>query len=350
MELTAQKISVSFVWRRALLGYKWENAVQCNPWGEPFDTMGEDERGRYEDDISSAPTGPFLLEKHPNMMRVPAAPLEDPLLFAQFADIAPTEESFLDWANKHGRLIEAESREEYAPYFFLSPFTPRNEDALDAVLSCEWYHVVERDGQHYLVVKPDPLSFWKREHRDLSFAVLVWELAVNRDPRLNGIMKWHEDTRRVYAYPFDRARLEDVDFERLGKDENYFPEFVFPPHRIEGYHPERFDVKKAAMRYVLQEINRKFAEYPLATRLQIDEREQPRYILKPGNLLSAMWYQLFLAQMGEIRLKRCAICGRWENMAGHRESWKKHANCANYDRVKRARDKKKGKVAKDDSA
>jgi hypothetical protein len=53
-----------------------------------------------------------------------------------------------------------------------------------------------------------------------------------------------------------------------------------------------------------------------------------------------MWYLFYLACAGEIELRRCAVCGRWEDMEGHRETWSRHANCANYERVKRSRLKK----------
>jgi hypothetical protein len=84
--------------------------------------------------------------------------------------------------------------------------------------------------------------------------------------------------------------------------------------------------------------------YPLNIRFEMDEKEEVHKIIAPTSLLSAMWYQFFLAQTGEIKLRRCAICNRWEDMEGHRETWSKHANCANYDRVKRARLRKRGKV------
>jgi len=344
MRQATQKFEVSFVWIKLNEGYKWENSVQCSHWGEPFDTMNKHERKKFEDEISSATAGPFLVEKQPSLARVPYYPLENPALFAQFSDIAPTEESFIQWADEYGRLIDIESNKEFTHTYILSPFIPRSEENLESVCSCGRYRITERNGQYYLISKPDPLNLWKFEHRDLSFAVMLWELASNNDPRLNGIMEWHEDTRRVYAYTFPKEKLEEIDFERFGKDEKYSPNFISPPRRIENYFPQRYDVKKAALRYVLQEAIRKLSFYPLGFELQIDEKEQINKILKPGSLLSAMWYQLFLAATGEIKLKRCSICGRWENMEGHRESWSKHANCANYDRVKRARKKKQGRA------
>ena len=344
MEKFTQKFEASFSWHRHGHGYKWESSRPCSPWGEPFDSMDGNEREKYQDIVSSAPDGPFLVEKTLSIMRVPYEPMANPLLFAQFSDILPTEGSFLDWADEYGRLIDIENNPEYFYDFILSPCTPKDGREADFELSGDVHRIVERDGMYYRIAKPDPLSFWKREHRDLSFSVMLWEMALNDDPRLSGILEWHEDIGRAYVYPFPRDRLESTDFERLGRDDGYSPDFVLPPRRIENYHPKRFEAKKAASRYVQRETNRKMRLYPLTVRFETDENEETHKIIEPTSLLSAMWYQFFLAQTGEVSLKRCSICGRWENMEGHRTTWSKHANCANYGRVKRAREKKKGKA------
>ena len=92
----------------------------------------------------------------------------------------------------------------------------------------------------------------------------------------------------------------------------------------------------------------KLAEYPLQLTFRSDDDGELRKILEPTNLLAAMWHQLYLAQTGEIQLRRCSLCGKWENMEGHRSTWSKHANCANYGRVKRARNKKRERANKDE--
>lgn len=341
MEKFTQIFEASFSWHKHGFGYKWENSEPCGPWGEPFGSMDGGEREKYRDIVSSAPNGPFLVEKTLSIMRVPYEPMANPLIFAQFSDIPPTEESFLDWANEYGRLIDIENNAEYFYDFILSPYTPRDGREANLELSSGARRIVGRDGLYYRIAKPDPLSFWKREHRDLSFAVMLWEMALNDDPRLNGILEWHEDTGRAYAYPFSRDKLESIDFGKLGKDGDYSPNFVLPPRRIENYHPGRFDAKKAALRYVQGETNKKMRLYPLNIRFETGEKEEVRKVIEPTSLLSAMWYQFFLAQTGEINLKRCSICKKWENMEGHRITWSKHANCANYGRVKKAREKKR---------
>jgi hypothetical protein len=333
---------LSFSWHKHSFGYKWAEAFPCSPWGEVYDEMRGDERDKYRGIIPFALDGPFLVEKTLSFMRTPYEPLTDNRLFALFSDIIPDEESFADWADEYGRLVDAESNAQYSYDFILVPYT--DESGIDVGLSTTARRIVERDGLRYMVTKPDPLSFWKREHRDLSLAVMLWEMALKDDPRLNGIVAWREDpgrAGRAYVYPILRHRLDDVDFQRMGKDGGYSPSFILPPRRIENYRPQRFSAKRAALAYVRQETNKKMRSHPLYIRFDTDDMGGVHKIIEPTSHLSAMWHQFFLAQTGEIRLRRCAACGKWEDMKTHRETWSKHKNCANYDRLKKARMKKR---------
>ncbi|MDR1510825.1 MAG: hypothetical protein LBS53_14465 [Synergistaceae bacterium] len=209
------------------------------------------------------------------------------------------EESLFDWAEEHRR---------YDVVF--SPYVPKDERE------------------------------WRREHLKLSFAVMLWEMILKDDTRLNGIIEWNEGTKRAYVRPFPKNRLSSMDFER-GEGKIYYPHFMFPSRRIENYRLTSFDAKTAASLYIREEICRKMECYPLALRVETDDMGKIREILEPTNLLSEMWYLFFLAFSGKVKLRRCSVCGKWENMEGHRKTWSKHPNCANYQRVKRARQKKR---------
>jgi hypothetical protein len=248
---------------------------------------------------------------------------------------------------KKFRGFTIESNTQYFYDFILSPYIPRDKKELDFALSNGTHRIIEKSGMYYSVEKPDPLSFWYLEHRDLSFAVMLWEMASKNDLRLESILEWHENERQAYIYRFPRDKLDDIDFGRFGKDKKYTPDFILLPHRIENYHPQKLNAKKAVLSYIQQVTSEKIQLYPLVMRFMTNEKEGIQKTLEPTSLLSAMWYQFFLAQAGEIRLKRCSICGKWEDMEGHRESWRKHANCANYDRVRRARLKKKGSLSEE---
>jgi hypothetical protein len=345
MEKIKIDYELSFSWHKHSFGYKWADAVPCSPWGEVYDEMDGGEREKYMGIIPFALDGPFLVEKTLSFMRTSFEPLADNRLFALFSDIIPNEESFLGWADEYGRLVDAESNAQYSYDCILAPYT--DESGIDVGLSTTTRRIVERDGLRYMVTKPDPFSFWKREHRNLSLAVMLWEMALKDDPRLNGIVEWHEDPGRAYVYPVPRHRLDDVDFQRMGKDGSYSPSFVLPPRRIDNYRPQRFSAKRAALAYARQETNKKMMSYPLYIRFNMDEDGDIRRVIEPTSLLSAMWHQFFLALTGEIRLRRCSVCGKWEDMETHRETWSKHKNCANYDRLKKARAKKREMLNRD---
>jgi hypothetical protein len=84
-------------------------------------------------------------------------------------------------------------------------------------------------------------------------------------------------------------------------------------------------------------INRAFEDYPVNLVL---EHNRATLVLRPSSLLSCMWYQLALAFKERIKLRRCTICGQWEDMEGHRKNWTKHKQCANNEAVKRYRKRK----------
>ncbi|MDR1510535.1 MAG: hypothetical protein LBS53_12955 [Synergistaceae bacterium] len=345
MEKIDLTYELSFPWHKHQFGYKWADAAPCSPWGEPYGEMDGGDLEKYKGIIPFALDGPFLVEKSFSIMRFPFEPLADNRLFAWFSDIIPDKESFVRWADEYGRLVDVEGNAQYSYDFILSPYT--DESGLNVGLSTTTRRIVERNGLLYQVTKPDPLSFWKQEHRDLSLAVMLWEMALKDDPRLNGILEWHEDPGRAYVYPVPRHRLTEVDFRRIGKDRSYSPSFVLPPRRIEDYRPQRFNAKRAALTYVRQEINKKMRLYPLYIRFDTDENGGIHRVIEPTSLLSAMWHQFFLAQTGEIRLRRCSVCGKWEDMKTHRESWSKHKNCANYQRLKKSRAKKREMLNRD---
>ena len=101
------------------------------------------------------------------------------------------------------------------------------------------------------------------------------------------------------------------------------------------------DVIKPALLYVQTVISKKLKDYPLHIEIQTDALNGKLFkVLRPTSLLSAMWYQFFLVFTGEERIRRCDICGRWEDMRSRRGSWKRHKTCASHERVKRFRKNK----------
>jgi hypothetical protein len=342
MVAAMQKHELNFVWNRASAGYRWEDYKPCDLWGEPFDEWEEGKKKEFEK-LFWIPDGPYLTETYPQLRNMPYKPLEDPTLFAQFADLNPDRESFCDWAHQYGRLIDVEGNlENYA--FIFPEYLPLNDTDVQFHRKNGGMYIIERDGRYFHRAKADPLSFWVREHQFLSFSAMVWEWTLNADPRLEKILEYDQETRRVYIYTFPKNKLEEIDFDRFKEDTNYNLSPVKPPYRLEGYLPVSFNVREAALRYVQGKINAKLASWPLRILFRTDDNGEFHRVIEPTSFLSAMWYQLYQALAGEIHLRRCSLCGKWENMEGHRKTWTKHANCANYGRVKRARLKKRGKA------
>jgi hypothetical protein len=213
--------------------------------------------------------------------------------------------------------------------------------------------------KYYRRAKADPMNFWFQEHNTLSFAVMLWEMALGNDPRLRNMMDWAHEGKDIYIYKIRRNMLENIDFQRFEEDDSYkvdctYSRIIIPPY-YQGvekpvpwreYFKDNLDAKKVAVTYIQQEIKNKLEEYPLKLSFRKERGGELCKVLEPTSLLSAMWYQFFLAQTGDINLRRCSLCGKWENMEGHRSTWSKHANCANYGRVKRARYKKKADESK----
>ena len=118
---------------------------------------------------------------------MPWEPLANPLLFAQFADLQPDQDTFIAWANGHGRLIDIEAHNEN--YVFIFPRYIPFEDADVAFQKDKDIGITEKGGRYYRCTRIDPLPFWLQEYRDLSFCVMLWELALKKDSRLNGILE-----------------------------------------------------------------------------------------------------------------------------------------------------------------
>jgi len=71
--------------------------------------------------------------------------------------------------------------------------------------------------------------------------------------------------------------------------------------------------------------------YPI---VQSEEGRLAAY-LKPKDLLSAMWLQFYFVLVGEKRIKRCSICGLWEDVTDKTKAWSAHAECAQRERFRK---------------
>jgi hypothetical protein len=290
------------------------------------------------------PEGPYLTELNYSQSFVSWKPFDQLELFAQFADLIPEQDVLLQWANQHGRLIDID--ENFSSVHILS----KNFAIDDMQRPINENPYYKKGNQFYRRVKADPWLFWRNEQRDLSYTAMLWEMLSNKDPRLNGIIMWAHEGQRIYVYKIKKELLDEIDFEKFRTDEGYLiahtitRDLLLDTRSRDDAWMARYcrypDVTNAASVYIQSKINQKLSEYPVQIKFGMDEDGTLRKTLVPTSLLSAMWYQLYLAMTGEIRLRRCSICKQWENMETHRNNWSKHASCANNERVKRSRSKK----------
>lgn len=150
----------------------------------------------------------------------------------------------------------------------------------------------------------EPLDFWKQEILDMSYCVRLWE-------------GYTEERREV----LEELLLKEGLLSKNG-------------------HTDPFE---RAKEYVSAVIWGKLTDYPLKLILDPVNNQTPGYFF-PSNLISAMWYQFYLWVIGKKRYRRCAVCGKWEDITNRRSDWSAHPECALKVRVKRYREKRKKEV------
>jgi hypothetical protein len=327
-----QDFELMFRWTKPQEGFMWEDCEVCKRLiGEPEDAI-------------SVPSGPYLVERDYSQEFYPWSPFDDSALFANFADIPATDDSFCEWASEYGRLTDGEKLLNGASLLVL----PSNST------------IAEHRGKpiHHLGIvvgekrcyaqRGESRAFWHTEHFALAFASMVWEFLANNDiESLKKVVFW-QNTKSARVVKFRRELLGEIDTSTAG--ELHYPmehaksigwETLFDgDNNVRAWAPQRFlypDVLAPARLFVQLEINKKLRDFPLQIALTLDEHGDLRKRMYPTSLLSAMWYQMYLALVGEIKLRRCSICGKWEDMKGHRTTWETHKVCASTKRVQRFR-------------
>jgi hypothetical protein len=311
-------------------GYKWENSRVFK-------------NAIFGTESAEIPSPPYLVEKDRSSERGLLTPFEDAALFAKFADIEASAESFEAWASAYGMLTRGEELssgrlsvvsdsdialgEAGAPYGILVKFP---------------------DGTLGRTQPSESQSFWFRAHRDLAVTVMIWEFATRNDEKnLNKIIRWFLGNTGVMVYLVKKTSLNEFDVSKT-TDWEYVAEHtcgwevLFDGKDTRPWASDLYrypEVVRPALLYVQKTINEKLQEYPVNIILQIDEEGKVRQRLQPTSLLAAMWYQFNLILAGEGKIRRCSICGEWEDMKDHRGNRKVHPKCANKRRVEEFRKK-----------
>ncbi|MBT9174317.1 MAG: hypothetical protein DDT21_02731 [Syntrophomonadaceae bacterium] len=321
-----------FVWPRADRGYYWDE--QARPGGL-FGEMIEN---------PPRPEPPYLLETPETTGFYTTRVMEqEPALFLKFADIQPTREGILEFANAYGPLTHGETE----------VLTPRYSYPEGREEEKPWKHGVfglcdQKDGRIYGTVFADSLKFWQNEIRDMRWTVQVWEWFEKRDAvALERVIHWSKDGQGVSYVLADWEGLSDATVKGDIMDQIKAARIPFStgPLASKDYHGEvlaRFrpgDVLLPAQYLVQSRINEKLQKLVIRPRLLMNDHNQLEPYLCPKNLLAAMWFQFFRTATGEKRFRRCSICGLWADVTGKTQRWSRHADCANRERVRRSRAK-----------
>jgi hypothetical protein len=276
-------------------GFTWEDCPAHNPFPES-DTP--------------PPRDPYLVEKSYQQRVIQWEPFRgrDRALFARFEEIEikneGDKERFTEWADKNGRFVSAEN------YLYGSLWVyPKDAVVDDSFIESHLEAALQEiDGQIRLAEESESLKFWLREHQDLRFVTSIWEYANNNDAeRLGDIIQWYIDQNRVTVreeYIVDGKPVEQetllLNYKIERQLETLFDgKTVYPwAHNMFRY-PEIIGPAKL---YVQKMVNEKLIDYPMRISLAYDEMGNLKKRLQPTSLLSAMWYQLYLALTGEIKL------------------------------------------------
>ena len=312
---------IDFIWRRERDGYVWaNNNGDITTSAELFNKR----------EVKEFPNPPYLAAKDPESEIETYRPLDNSALFANFADIEGTPDNFIIWSGKYGILTNGEK--------------VSNSELL--VLNVELADEPERLS----CCSTESLEFWIKEHNDLSFVLMVWEFVINKDiERLKRIIQWRGND-QVVIYHVGKGYIDEVDrsdrFSDWGAEvyDQLEESVIFDKYNTRPWLSKLCkypDVIKPAAFYVQSIISNKLKDYPLYVDIKADTLDGKMLKeLRPSSLLSAMWYQFSLVFTGEEKIRRCAICNMWEDMRGHRGSWKRHKTCASHERVKSFRKNK----------
>lgn len=243
--------------------------------------------------------GPFLISSPKTKSWKVYYPLEDNQeLFGTFADTPKTEEGVTSFANEYGNLHTS---------YMLSPAAKKFTNFITGV----------------------PLSEWFSEIAAMKY-VLELERAIDKRQGLSDFLEWKDPDTLVT--PKDKYPL----ITRHGA-----------PEVFDLFH---FDDLLLPARYLLQRTaNEKLGdlEHRIDPHLVMnaDNGNLEPYLL-PESLIAALWFQFYEMVSGNIKLERCEICGKWENVVGKRADWRRHYSCAAKERARKSYYENKRKKAK----
>jgi hypothetical protein len=276
---------VFFVWNVLAGGYRWTDA----------ETVEGEKPGRYLVQSWNIPEGS---KRYQPLQLYPA-------LFRSFADITPTEEDILSFANEYGRL------------------TPLGEMLI--VRS-------ERSSKEGTVEVGEPLSLWVSEIAAMNQALTLWDMAQNRDMTgLSGFIHWSEDG--VY-YDSGPGTEEHSSLGRTTRTIAHLNE----GHQLGGILLHG-DLVTPAL-FQVQHVVNQHLEGRLSPRvLWGKDYTHLNLYFMPNSLIGALWLQFAQAIDGNKTYRRCDECRGWFELSPEVARTTKRF-CSNACRVKAYRERK----------
>ena len=355
-------------------GYYWDDTVSVEYSYIEF--AGRPEREHHR-------RGPFLLENPGDGEERWENTLEDfSCLFRTFAELPPTRQCILDFANSHGMLsrttADLKMDENTNPKFRCYSYT-------DGHFGREYYAHLE---SFYL---------WKEEIQQMSWATQLWNWLKEEDEKsLQTIFYLAKEGESFGFRPPERK-----DF-KIEEDDEYFEYSVETPYSTEGFYSdwpippppseqggdtlyyifadkeivEQFSTSKdllaaaskgifdvevgvllrgqqfgtsgipylgAGLTLLRDKINQALDIAVKPSLIWDEETEKLKPYLIPFDLLAALWTEFYLEVSGQKNFKRCEICGRWEDVTNRNKNWTVHAPCAARRRVDKYQAKIKAK-------
>jgi hypothetical protein len=207
----------------------------------------------------------LVLKNKREVPQKPYYPLDVPALFGKFADLDPSQDAILQFANQYGFLREMRG--------------------------------------------PELLSEWEHEIRSLSQAVLLWEWLKNRQTsELQRFFTWEGDRLTAPEMYDERTQtwrkvilstLPVKSFLELGQKPDKPGYWSLGP----SFKPN--DVKKPARALIEHMVSRRLGQEIHAG------FSHGEIYMWPKSLIGAMWLQFAEAIAGKTEYIRCVVCRKW---------------------------------------
>ena len=241
--------------------------------------------------------------------------VETPDLFHQFRDLDLDRDSILRFANRHGWIGET-GRVDYQKRGWIPAVGIQSwESEIQAIIVADrlLYWAEKKDLQslkHYF--------FWHPTQFDVRIAM-----------RIYGRTTWAEDVGKV---PDSHRGPTDAWHEWLVRPGQ--------AERLQEIGWKRGDLVGPARLAAMNIVNARL-EKLCHPRLYLEARGGMAGHWTPVNLLGCIWLQFYLTIIGQLKLRRCTVCGKEMDVTESRSTRKMHDPCSRSRRQARWRKNKR---------